>query len=176
MKARLRTRGFTLTDCLVSALILGLCISGLAGLWVFCLNQVQRSREITMAGQIARAEVEQAKVYGYPNLPRGSYRLASGDSLWTGAYNRAGNDGRGTWTRNGETYYNTAGDLCQGTDSKAMFLSTAELLDSDIAPNKSGSDYEIGFTSRRTLVITVAKLPAKKPLLRMSTEFVRGGL
>ncbi|MEZ0324821.1 MAG: hypothetical protein ACAH95_02865 [Fimbriimonas sp.] len=172
----MRTRGFTLTDCLVSALILGLCISGLAGLWVFCLNQVQNSRELTIAGQIARAEVEQAKVYGYPNLPRGMYRLTSGDSIWTGAYNRAGNDGRGAWSRNGETYYNTAGDICSATDSKAMFLSTAELRDSDIAVNEDGSDYELGFTSRRTLIVTVSKLPTRKPILRMSTEFVRGGL
>jgi hypothetical protein len=161
-------------DALVSSLLLAVCISGLASLWVFCLNQVQRSRELTIAGQIARGEVEQAKVYGYPNLPKGTYAPTGGYFVWTGAYNRQGNGGKGSWVMNGETYYDTRGNLCSATNSKALFFSKAELRDSDVAVGNGG--YDLAFTARRSLVITIYKLPARKQLLKMSTEFVRGGL
>ncbi len=163
-------------DVLVSTVLLSICISALMSLWVFCLTRVQQSRELTLAGQIARAEVEQAKVYGFPNLPKGGYRADRGDSLWTGTYNRRGNEGRGGWSQSNEAYYDVNGLPCDGTNANAMFITTSELRDTDIAVNEEETDYDLALTSRRTLIVTVAKLSSRKPILKMSTDFVKGGL
>jgi hypothetical protein len=168
--------GWAMVDALLSSLLLAVCISGLASVWVFCLNQVQRSRELTIAGQIARSVVEFGKLHGYPYLPKGSYTLQSNAATWTGSYDRLGNSGKGRWLQGSKTYYNTLGLECSAVDTEVRYATELVLIDSDVAPSRDGANYDLGTRARRTLTVTVLRLPESKPMLRMSTEIVRDGL
>jgi Tfp pilus assembly protein PilV len=169
----MKPKGFALIEVLVSSFLMAVCISGLAALWVYCLNQIQDSRELSIVGQLARGEVECAKVNGFPRLPQGSYRSDTRDAVWSGSFDRLGNSGKGRWISGADSFYDVNG---QPTTGVATYSIRSELRDTDINVSTSGSNYELGLAARRTLTVTVKRLPEGKVVFRMATEFAKGGL
>src|SRR5258708_2894467 len=114
--ARRSIAGVSYLELLAAALILGIPVLGLIGVWQVCYLGIRTTGETNMAGQIARAELERVKVLG--GGPAGSatsanfaYKssasVSSSTTTWTVAYvySAAGWTSGGTWTSAGTAYY-----------------------------------------------------------------------
>jgi Tfp pilus assembly protein PilV len=167
-------KGFALIEVLISNFMMAVCISGLAALWVYCLNQIKSSRELSVVGQLARAEVECAKVNGFPKLPQGTYRSGTGDALWWGSFDKLGNSGKGRWAASTEGYYDANGQAV--TSTTPTYSVRTQIQDVEINMNTGGTAYDLGSTARRTMTVTVKRLADGKLMYRMATEFAKGGL
>jgi prepilin-type N-terminal cleavage/methylation domain-containing protein len=168
-------RGFSLAEVLAASLILGVAISGMFSLWNVCNNSIRNSGEINQAGQIARAELERAKVYGAQNFPFGVYSSGTQTATWTGAFDPSANSGAGGWSSGAVSYYDYQGGWL-ATSSGAAFSVQLSLTDSNVLPAVTGTGYDIDLRSRRAVVATVTQLRDSTVLFKSGTNLVVGGL
>lgn len=166
-----RTKGFTIVEGLVASAILALAITALFAHWVGTFNRLTRSREAAQAGQLARASIERAKVYGTANLPLGTYSSSTNTATWTGAFNPT----TGAWVAGEWTYYDRNGSqVASGTAPGVKFKMQATISDTGLLTKNSS--YAFQMKSERAYAVTVLRVPEGDTLARMGTNIVPGGL
>jgi prepilin-type N-terminal cleavage/methylation domain-containing protein len=170
-----KTRGFSLIETMVSTLILAVAITGMFSLWNVCSTSIHHSGEINAAGQIARAELERAKVYGASNFPTGVYSSGRQTGSWMGTFDPTANSGAGGWVSDGISYYDYQG-VRLTSSSGAAFSIQLSVTDSNVLPATTGTSYAIDFRSRRAVVATVTQLRDNTVLFRSGTNLVVGGI
>jgi Tfp pilus assembly protein PilV len=169
-----RNAGLTLIEILVAGMILIVAIVGMFSLWNVCSRSILNSGEVNEAGQIARAELERAKVYGPSSFPIGTYSSGTQTGTWTGSYDPTANSGAGGWV-NAVSYYDYQG-VRLASSTGAAFSLYLTLTDSDVLPAASGTGYAIDVTSRRAVVATVTRLRDSSVLFQSGTNMVRGAI
>ncbi len=169
-------RGFTLLEALFAALILSMALVALFQLWDICYNRIQNSGEISEAGQLARAELERAKVFGAESFPTGTYNQGTGLGTWNGSFNPTANSGAGGWVSGHTEYFDLAGTrLSSAGDTGVRYSVSLSVIDSAVLAG-SGSTYQIANNSLRALVVTVNRLPDNTVLFSAGSNLVVGGL
>jgi prepilin-type N-terminal cleavage/methylation domain-containing protein len=172
--AKSRKRGFTLIEMLAAAVIMIVGIAGLYGGWTVCNSEILNSGEINQAGELARAEIERAKVYGVTNFPAGTYSSGTGTATWTGSFDPTANSGVGAWG-SGVSYYNYQGTRLANSTG-AAFSIYLTVTDSSVLANAAGTAYTFDVKSRRAIVATVTRLRDGSVLFNSGTNMVLGGI
>ncbi|RYG24873.1 type II secretion system protein [bacterium] len=166
-----RTHGFTIIEALVGSAILGLGLTALFTHWVGVFNRYTKAREVAQAGQLARAEVERAKVYGTANLPLGTYASSTNTATWTGAFD----PGTGGWVTSGSTYYDRSGNrVASAAASGVRYKLQATISDTGLLTKSTG--YAFQMQSERAFAVTVTLVPEGSVVAQMGTNIVPGGL
>lgn len=166
---RRRQRGFSATEGLVASAILALAITGMFGLWSGMFRRIGRAREASQAAQIARAEIERAKVFGTDNLPTGTYDAGTKSATWTGAYSTANN----AWASGATAYFSVAGARLPSSAGALLKLQTS-IVDSNVLPKTGGYTFQL--ESRRSLIVTVRSVASGAEVFKVATVVVAGGL
>ena len=164
-----RRRGFTALEGLFASAILALAITAMFGLWAGMFRRIGQARYAAQAGQLARAEIERAKVYGMDNLPAGTYNATTDSATWSGAYSPSSNG----WVAGGSGYFDQNGNRLT-TVSGAALQVQAQIVDSNVLPKTGG--YAFGLESRRAFVVTVNSVADNTEVMRMATVIAPGGL
>ncbi|MDX2064316.1 MAG: type II secretion system protein [Fimbriimonadaceae bacterium] len=149
-------RGFSLVELLVASVVATIGIAGMATAWMFNLRTIGQQRLISVAGQIARTEVENAKALGFANLPLGTL---SGST--------------GTHTSSLE-YYTIDGVKTTSTTNR--YYSVQRVTTDTNVTAGSGTAYTLNDASRRAVVVTVRLVSDNSILSQMGTIVVRGGV
>lgn len=166
-----RSKGFTIVEGLVASAILGLALTALFTHWVGTFNRLSRSQEVTEAGQLARASVERAKVFGTANLPQGTYSSGTNTATWTGAFDPS----TGTWVAGAWTYYDRSGNQVASAAAPAVrFKVQATISDTGLLSKSTGYSFQL--QSERAFSVNVLRVPEGDVLARMGTNIVPGGL
>lgn len=156
---------------MAASFILGLTIIGAFGVWSGMFRRIGRAREAGQAAQIARAEVERAKVFGMSNLPMGTYNSSTSSATWTGAYSTTAN----AWSAGGASYYDVNGNrLASAATAGAAFKLQTTINDSNVVPN--GSGYSLQLESRRSLTVKVTSVADGSDIYQVATIVALGGL
>jgi Tfp pilus assembly protein PilV len=181
MTRRTRQRGFTIAEAVIAGAVLAVGISGASVAWVGVYNNYQAANLATVAGQIGRAEVERAKIYGVNNLPLGTYSSTTQEGTWQGSFDPTSN----TWVTGTSTsdyvigglaYYDNKGNrVTSSTAAGVSFYTTMYITDDTVAPT-TGTGYVLTNTSRRSLEIDVYSLPSNTMVESFGTEMVMGGV
>ncbi len=154
---RRRQKASTLIELLVASLIATVGVVGLFSLYTYCMQVVQNQRITSVATQIARADVEEAKVLGYDNLPLGTLDGSRSVGNWTGAIE----------------YYDVAGKQLAGTTD--AFYSLQRTI-SDYNMTLSGSSYTLSDIGKRVVKVSVKRYPSNVEVMVMGTTIAKGGL
>jgi hypothetical protein len=154
---------------------MGVAITGLVGLWSVCTKKVMDAREVAVAAQLARAELERAKVLGYRNMPKGQFSTSSGTALWRGAFSPTVNAPKGSWVSGGTSYFDFQGKRVSSTSPTVKFSVQTQVTDADVMTVSSGG-YELGDIGRRTATVTVRRVSDSAAITTMGTILVRGGV
>ncbi len=166
-----RRRGFSALEGLFASAILAVAITAMFGLWSGMFRRNGQARFAAQAGQLARAEVERAKVYGMNNLPVGTYDAPSNSASWTGAYDPTAN----AWVASGSSYFDQDGNrLATATTAGAALQVQAQIVDTNVLPTSSG--YAFQLESRRAFIVIVSSLADGTELFRIATVITPGGL
>jgi prepilin-type N-terminal cleavage/methylation domain-containing protein len=172
----MRRRAFTLVEVMTASLIMAVSLVALFRLWTVCDIRIQQSGEISECGQIARAELERAKLYGSDNFPTGTYNSGAGYGTWTGSFDPTANSGAGAWTAGHLEYFDLQGNrLASSTTAGVRYSLSLSTQDSNVQQG-SGTSYFVSSTSRRALIATVRRLPDDTVLYSIGTNLVKGGL
>jgi Tfp pilus assembly protein PilV len=171
---RRRFSGFTLIEVLVASLTLAVAIMALFAAWRVCHVEILASAEINQAGELARAEVERAKLYGPANFPKGTYSSTTSTATWTGSYDPTANSNAGGFG-SGVSYYDYQGNR-QSTSSGAAFSVLLTVTDSGVQPAASGTGYQIDVGSRRAIVATITRLRDGFVIFHSGTNMALGGI
>jgi type II secretory pathway pseudopilin PulG len=172
--ARSRRKAFTLVELLMAALIMIVGIVGLFATYNAAQTTILHSAEVNQAGELARAEIERAKVYGPKNFPNGTYSSGTSTATWTGTYDPTANSGSGGFT-SGVSYYDYQGNRLS-TSTGAAFSVYLTVTDTSVQPASSGTGYQIDVTSRRAIVATVTRLNDNTVMFTSGTNMVLGGI
>ncbi len=171
-----RRHGFTLIEGLVAGLILSVALAAMFRLWAVCYTRIQSSGEITQAGQLARAELERAKVFGALLFPTGAYSSVTGCGTWSGSFDPTANSGAGSWVSGHIEYFDIAGNRVASSGAAGVrFSLSVSTIDSGVLTG-SGSSYTIDLRSRRALLVTVRRQPENSVLFTVGSNLVVGGL
>lgn len=171
-----RQRGFSLLEAIAAGVILAVSLVALFSLWNVCFIRIQSSGEISSASQLARAELERAKIFGASNFPIGTYNSGTGVATWTGSFDPTANSGAGNWVSNDFEYYDLAGTrVATSTTAGARYSVQISVIDSGVLVG-TGNSYTLAVTSRRAMVATVRRLPEDAVIFTAATNIVVGGL
>lgn len=166
-----RQRGFSLIDGLVASLIMALAVTAMFVAWAVMFRQDAATRLMGEAGQLARAEVERARLFGADNMPMGTYSATTLSATWAGSFDPTAN----AWVSGGTGYFDAWGNRLAGLSSTGVALSTqTALTDTNVLPSTTG--YVLQVASRRKLVVTVRRTSDASLLYQTSTYLVQGGL
>ena len=166
-----RRRGFTIVEGLFASAILAFAITAIFSLWTGMFHRDSQARFAAQSGQLARAEVERAKVYGMNNLPVGTYDPTSASASWTGAYDPSSN----AWVAGGSSFFDQSGNrLASGTTSGAALQVQAQIIDTDVLA--TGNGYAFQLESRRAFLAIVYSMTDGSELFRIATVITPGGL
>lgn len=171
-----RARGFSLIDGLVASVILGLAtVASFVG-WMAVLRRNAVSRSLGEAGQIARAEIERAKIMGADNLPFGTYDPTSRTGAWTGAYDASANSGQGGWVASQTAYYDVQGNRLSGATSPGVCFAVQDTIkDTGIVSGTPGG-YGLQPSSQREFAVSVSQVSDGAVVFQMATLLVQGGV
>src|ERR1022692_3354903 len=123
IRAHGRVRGFTLLEGVISTLIMSVAIVAMFASWSTCFKQSENTARITAAEEIARAQIECAKVFGAANMPTGTYNSSTSTGTWTGAWIPATG-----WTTSGTAYFDGNGNQLASSTS-AVYSASLALTD-----------------------------------------------
>lgn len=166
-----RRGGFSTLEGLFASAILALTITGMFGLWSGMFRRAGQARGAAEATEIARAEVERAKLFGMDYLPLGTYNATTGNATWLGAYSPSSN----SWVSGGSSFYDVSGNrVASKTATGATYEVQLQITDTSVLPKTGG--YTLQLESRRTLVVTVDTVSDNAEVLRMATLIAPGGL
>ena len=180
-RVRSRTRGSSLVEVLVACLILAIAIVGMMRVFQVNYNLAKEARYGSVIGQMSRAEIERAKVWGFDYLPYGTFVAGTPPTgTWSGAFDATSNGGTGGWTTGGVTYYDVNGVQTTSASTTKRFTMTDSLIDAGSSPSyqvlQSGTSYTLDYFATRTLMVTVADATSGSTLLSSGTVLVEGGL
>jgi type II secretory pathway pseudopilin PulG len=178
---RSQVRASSLIEVLVACLILSIALVGFLRVFQVNYNLAREARLGGVSGQISRAEIERAKVWGYDYLPYGTFVAGTPPTgTWAGAFDATSNGGAGGWTTGGVTYYDINGVQTTSASATKRFTMTDSLIDAGSGPSyqvlKNGTTYTLDYFATRTLVVTVADATSGSTLLSSGTVLVEGGL
>ena len=178
---RLRLGGSSLIEILVACLILSIAIVGTLRVFQVNYNLSKEARVGGVIGQISRAEIERAKVWGFDNLPCGTFVTGTPPTgTWSGAFDSTSNSGAGGWTTGGTMYYDINGAQTTSASATKRFTLIDSLVDAGSSPSyqvlQSGTSYTLDFFATRTLTVTVADATSGSTLLTSGTILVTGGI
>lgn len=171
-----KARGFALIEAVVAVSVLALTTAAAYAGWSVMVRHNLSTHGIGGAAQIARAEVETAKLFGADGLPLGVYSASSGTASWTGAFDPTANSGAGAWTSSVTTYYDAAGNpVASVSAAGATFVVQDTITDANVLAT-TGGGYALQPTSGREFVTTVTLVADGSTASRMGTLLVEGGL
>ena len=171
MAAKRLARGFTALEGLFASAILAFAITAVFGLWSGMFRRFGQARFASQAGQLARAEVERAKVFGMDTLPTGVYDPLSDAATWTGAYDPSAN----AWASGAAGYFDVSGNrLASASTAGAALKVQAQIVDSNVLATQTG--YSFGLESRRSFVVTVNSVDDGSEVFKTATVIAPGGL
>jgi len=154
--------------------ILAVTTAGVFVGWSVTVRHNLDSHLNAQAAQLARAEIERAKLNGANGLPFGAYSASSGTAAWSGAYDATANAGTGGWVANLPVYYDASGTRVASAANASLVLMDT-LTDSGVLATQ-GSGYALQPTSQRGIVVTVTLTSDGSTVLAMGTTLVQGGL
>ena len=166
-----KRRGVSYLEALAATFVLAIGIGGMFGIWNMSMNSIQNSHEVNIAGELARQDIEEAKVQGFTNLPLGTYTgtvIYPPDTAATGY---------GTWTGTTE-YYDGTGALQNigSANSATRYSLTRTVISYRVVPANSGTSFSLTDTSVRVIKVIVNEYPANTPLVRMGHMLAKGGV
>lgn len=168
---RSRQRGFSALEGLFASAIVAVAITAIFGLWAGMFRRNAQARFAAQAGQLARAEVERAKVYGMDKLPVGVYDPATDTATWTGSYN----PGTNAWVSGAKCAFDQDGNrLASSSASNAALTVQAQIVDTNVLAQ--GSGYAFQLESRRAFLAIVTSVADGTELFRITTVITPGGL
>jgi prepilin-type N-terminal cleavage/methylation domain-containing protein len=148
-----RTRGVSLIESLVAALIMGICLMGVVALWTFSHNITTNHDQTSVGYNLARRGMELVKQQGFKmaeyssSSPLVYYYLSDGT---------------------GETPF-PSGNVTYGYKSTITVVS--DRMDVNVSTGvKKPSD-----SALRTVTVIVTSLPDNKERARVASLLVRGG-
>ncbi len=152
-----RQRGVSLIELLISSLIVVMVLVVGANAWVYGMKLSVAQYKTSVASQIARADVERAKIVGFANLPLGTI---AGDSQ--------------SATFNGTVEYFDKNGVAQGNSTGAYLSLQRKIVDAPITV--SGTTYTLNGFSKRTITTTVKDPTNNTVVLVMGTVLAKDGL
>jgi Tfp pilus assembly protein PilV len=166
-----KRRGITYIEALAATLILVIGIGGMFGIWRMSMNSIQNSNEVNIAGELARTDIEEAKIQGYKNLPQGTYTgtvIYPPDTAATGY---------GTWTGTTE-FYDAMGaqQAIASANTATRFSLQRTIVSYRVLPVQSSTAFSLTDNSVRVIKVVVNEYPANTPLVTMGHVLVKGGL
>lgn len=141
-------RGMSLVEVLVAALILGVSLAAMVGLWYFSANMTASAEDTAVAYNLARKAIEGAKETGFFNTPEASTSTPV------------------------THYYDASESLQDGTPSAARYRVTTSVVSSSYA---SGSTTVPANNATRTVIVTVFLSSNGSALYSTGTYLVRSG-
>lgn len=167
---------FSLIEGLIASLILAVALTALFQLWSYNFSSLQSTGEVAEAGQIARAELEWAKIHGARLIPTGTYSPSTDKGTWIGSFDPTANSGAGAWVQDTPSYYTIEGvRVASSTTAGARYSVLTEFTDRTVLIG-AGNAYKIDNTSIRAAIVTVKRLPEGKQIFSSGTNLVVGGL
>lgn len=158
---------------IVAALILALAIAGMFAGWNAIDGRYYSTKEVVQAGQIGRAELERAKVYGVGNIPAGTFNTGTQVGTWTGSYITSTN----TWTTNGTSYFDWIGNPLAAANSGGVKYSLQiTITDTDVQPNLANTSYIFTVYSKRAAVVSVRRISDSVVIFTQGTTFAKSGI
>lgn len=157
-----KNKGATLIELMVASLVMVVGVVGLFSLWTYSYGVIQGQRVVGVAGQIARGDIEKAKVQGFWNLPKGTIGSTKTTAVWTGP----------------TEYFDVNGVKVQATAPNAdtYYSLVRQVVDSNFLPLETGGTYALTGVSLRSVRTTVRRVRDNAVVSTMGTNFSRGGL
>lgn len=159
---RMRRRGATFFELIIASLVTVVGVVGLFSLWTYSYAVIQSQRVIGVAGQIARADIEKAKVQGFWNLPKGVIGQSKTTAVHTGP----------------TEYYDANGQKLNVTapNAESYYSLVRQVVDSNFLPLETGGTYTLTGVSLRTVRTTVRRVSDNVVMSTMGTNLAKGGL
>lgn len=152
---RNKLRGLTLVELLASTVIASLTLVVGANAWGYCMGLSVQQHQTSVGSQLARADVERAKVLGWANLPLGT--VSGTTATHTGALE----------------YFNSVG-VALSNSTGATFSVQRTVTDSSITID--GTTYTLNALSKRTVTATVRNVNQNKVVVTMATVLAKDGV
>lgn len=172
--ANRRHQGFALIEVIMSVSVLGIVTAGAFVGWSLMSRHNRAGHLNAQAAQLARTEIERAKLNGPGGLPLGTYVAATGLATWNGAYDATANAGVGGWVSSLPVYYNVSGAQV-ASSSGASFVVSDTITDSIVLAS-GGSGYVLQPASQRQVVVTVSRASDGATVFTMGTILAQGGI
>jgi prepilin-type N-terminal cleavage/methylation domain-containing protein len=148
-KRERRQKGFTLHEVLVSALILGVCLAGIASMWYFSFKMNYQIAELNVAYNVARQQIEEMKRTGFTNTAE-----ATTSSPTTAYYDATGNK--------------------LGSSTGARYKATMSVVSS--ATVSGSSPTTPADSALRTVTVKVYNSTTNKLIHETATQLAKGGV
>lgn len=153
----MKRKASSLIELLIALTVTAVGVVGMFSLYGYAQGLGQNQRISAMASQLARADIEKAKVLGFANLPVGTTDFSRTKGVWTGTVEHFDADGAPLANSTG-SFYNLQ----------------RSIEDRGIA--SSGSTYTLKDSSLRTVKTVVKRTSTGEILVTMGTNLVKGGL
>jgi Tfp pilus assembly protein PilV len=160
-----RRRGIALIELIAAAVIFGIATMAAFQAWRLCFKLSAEGKEMALASQIARAELEVSKIQGFNNVPIGTMVAGS-------------NPATGTWTE-ATKYHDLNGlSLASGaSEASRYFSSVRSVKDVGVLKSTSSVDtYALATTTLRSVIVKVTRVSDNTQLVRMGIHLTKGGL
>lgn len=159
-----RRRGLALIELVAAATIFAVSMMAMFQVWRLCFGMSGEGRDISVASQIARTDLETVRLLGFTNLPLGKI-VPNVTPL------------QGSWT-NPVVYCDKDGNLlASGADASLRYYSlTRSGVDTAALLGKDGISYTLGLSSVRSVLASVTRLKDNKVMCTMGVKLVKGGL
>jgi len=157
-------KGFSLVEVLIAALVIAVGLAAVVSLWTTSFTQIEEARRQEVAAQLARHDLEKAKVQGFWNLPLGTLANVGGYQV-------------GIWTGPIEYYDRSGNPLDFGDPEAARCFSLQRVVtDYSVAPAKESTQYILLFNSKRIARTVVRSYSNGELRADMGMCLVRGGV
>jgi Tfp pilus assembly protein PilV len=152
-----KRHGLSLIELLMASLVAVLGVVGMFSSWGYCNRIIVGQRTTNMAYQLARADIERAKVLGFANLPLGTLDVAKTTAVYTAP-----------------TEYFDASGAKLANSTGAYYSVVRTVTDKQFLA--AGSTYSLLSTSIRTVKTKVSKVQGNAEVVTMATNVIQGGI
>jgi Tfp pilus assembly protein PilV len=160
-------------EVMMASFILAITVIGLYGSFNSSFYSSDTARQAALAGQLGRAEIERAKVYGMTDLPLGTYSSSTQTATWTGAYDPTANTNAGGWVSGETAYFDMYGTRLYSATNAFMSLQDT-FVDSNVVASSNTYTYQL--QSEKAMVVTAKLVKTGATLFTEGTNIVTGGL
>lgn len=146
---RSRRSGFSLIEVLVAAVVLGLSLTAMVGMFFFSQNLTALTDDSTTSYNLARQQVESIKALGFKYAPEGT----------------------------STAYVDRAGLNPVATQDANSYYRVVTVITSDrFAYNATTNTYSVADLALRTVTVTVTRLNDNRQLSLLATYLTRSGV